>query len=345
MRRTVPLISVAAVAALVLTGCTGGGGTPTADDWANSPLNRYLAASWGGDLSEEEQERRYAEQQRQSEEIVAECMAEQGFDYKPVDYGGAVFYSSDGDEWNPDSREWVAQWGYGAVNWPGKQAMEEAPAPEDEWVDPNQDYVESLSGSEQQAYYEARYGPPQTEDELIEDGSYEWNWETAGCQGLAQNEVYGSQQLWNEDEFADLFAAMERLWQDIENDPRNVALDAEWSSCMADAGYSGFTRQYDAQQSIYDEMNVFWENGPEWDESLSEEEMTRIWEEYDKQIQKEMEPLAEKEVALALADLDCREKTDYRGQKMKIQFEIEEQFVSDHKAELEAFKAAAEQRG
>lgn len=345
MRRTVPLISVAAVAALVLTGCTGGDGTPTADDWANSPLNRYLSASWGGELSEEEQERQFAEQQRQSEEIIAECMSEQGFEYNPVDYSGGIFYSGDGEEWNPESREWVAQWGYGAVNWPGKQEMEEAPMPDEEWVDPNQDYVESLSESEQAAYYEALYGPQPTEEELNEDGSYEWNWENAGCQGVAQNEIYGSQDLWNDDEFADLFAAMERLWQDIENDPRNVELDAAWSSCMADAGYSGFTKQYDAQQSIYDEMNALWENGPEWDESLPEEEMNRIWEEYDKQVQEEMAPIAEREIALALADLDCREETDYRAQKLEIQFEIEEQFVNDHKAELEAFKAAAEQRG
>lgn len=345
MRRTVPLFTAVALAALALTGCTGGDGTPSADDWKNSPLNKYLASTWGGDLSEEEQQRRSNEQQMQVEELVAKCMTEQGFEYQPVDYSSMTSYGFNGDEWKPDSREWVSQWGYGAIDWPGKEEMEAQPPSEEEWVDPNQDYVASLSESEQAAYQEALYGPQPTEDQLNEDGSYEYDWENAGCQGTAQHEVYGSQSLWENEEFADLTEAMQKMYQDVENDPRNVELDEAWASCMADAGFTGFSKQWDAQQSIYDEQNKFWENGPQWDESKSDEENQQVFEDYQKQIDKEMEPLKEKEIELALADLDCREKTDYRGAKMKIQFEIEQRFVDDHKTELEAFKAAAEQHG
>jgi hypothetical protein len=44
-----------------------------------------------------------------------------------------------------------------------------------------------------------------------------------------------------------------------------------------------------------------------------------------------------------VADLGCREKTDYRQQQLKIQFAAEEQFIADHKEELDALKARAEQ--
>ncbi|WP_054683785.1 hypothetical protein [Microbacterium sp. No. 7] len=345
MRRPVPLIAVAAASLLVLTACSGDSKAPSTDDWQNSPLNQYLSSAWGGDLSEEEQQRKFTEEQNKIQELVAACMTEEGFEYTPFDQSASISFGSS-EEWNPESKEWVAQWGYGAVNWPGKTEMNE-PVDESEMpVDPNQEYVESLSESEQTAYWEALHGKGPTEDELNEDGSYEWNWETAGCYGAAQHEVYGEQNVWEDEQFADLNEAMSQMWSDIENDPRIVELDAEWAACMADAGHSGFTKQFDAQQSIYDEMNKFWEEGgPQWDDSLTEEENAKIFEDFNKEIEKQMEPLAEKEVELALADLECREKTDYRGEQMKIQFAIEEQFIADHKTELEAFKAAAEQRG
>ena len=346
MRRTAPIIATAALAALVLTGCSGGEDEPSPQDaWKDSPLNQYMSAAWGGDLSPEEQQRRFLDQQKEAEELAAQCMAEQGFEYQPVDRSSGVsFGSSDAEAWNPDSREWVSQWGYGAVNWPGQEEME-SPEPGEEFVDPNQDYVMSLSETEQAAYYEALYGPQPTEEELGEDGSYEYNWETAGCQGKAQHEIGGAQSLYESEEFADLFAAMEKLYQDVQNDPRMADLDAEWASCMTDAGHSGFSKQFDAQQSIYDEMNTYWESAPQPDPSMSEEEITAFYEEQEAQRKKEMEPIAEKEIDLALADLDCREKTDYRTSMMDIQFEIEQEFVDAHKTELEAFKAAAEQQG
>ena len=49
------------------------------------------------------------------------------------------------------------------------------------------------------------------------------------------------------------------------------------------------------------------------------------------------------EVELALADLDCREETDYTDRSTDIARDAEQQFVDDHRSELEAMKAAAEQ--
>ncbi|MFT3798635.1 hypothetical protein [Microbacterium sp.] len=313
-------LAAASVLALPLTACSGES-SPQSSAEEDSPLNAYLSAAWGGDLSEEEQQAYWSEQNTKREEITAACMSDLGWEYVPnVDNTVTV---SSGEEWQPDDREWVAQYGYGMINWPGQEETETEGT--EEYTDPNQDYVMSLSESEQTAYYADLYGAGPTEEELNEDGSYEWNWETAGCSGKASHEVDGDSP-WSDEQFVPLMEAISQLYTDAGNAPELSALNKEWADCMADAGYPGFAKQEDAQTSISDELNAYYENQTEWVED-----------------DPELAELAETEVDLALADLDCREKTDFRAQQAKVQRTLEEQFIEDHKAELEAFKAAAEQ--
>lgn len=320
MRTTAPLALAAAVLLTAgLTACSGpaSGGAP---DPVDSPLNKYMSAVWGGDLSEKEQQARFEKENKQREELIAECMAEEGFEYIPAVQNGGMVFS--GDEWKPEDREWVAQYGYGMVNFPGRD--EPVPADE-EWVDPNQDYVMSLSESEQQAYYETLSGPPIPEDQLNEDGSYEWNWETAGCHGYAQHEMEEQNPAMS-DEFEPLMKDIEEFWTETQESDAFDEINAEWSSCMADAGHSGYDTQADAQMQFNDELNEYYENQTEWVED-----------------DPELAELGEREVEIALADLECREKTGYRAAHAEIQFALEEEFIADHKAELDALKAAAEQ--
>lgn len=319
-RHTVLAALATAALALPLTACGGNGGAATGDGAADSPLTAYLSAAWGGDLSPEDQQQRFAEQQKKAEELQAACMSAQGFEYIPVD-SSAMMAASDGSEWKPEDREWVSQYGYGMVDWPGRDELNGAGT---EVTDPNQEYVLSLSESEQAAYYEALYGAGPTDDQLAEDGSYEWNWETAGCSGQAQHEVSGADP-WNADEFSTLIDAINELYSTLATNPALAAVDAEWSACMADAGQPGFATQPDAAASISDDLQAYYEKQTEQvssDPALVE--------------------LGQREIDLALIDLDCREKTDYRSKQQKATFALEEQFVTDHKAELEAFKAAAE---
>lgn len=314
-------VALAAASALVLplAACAPGDGT-TASPEELSPLTAYLSAGWGGDLDQEEQQAKFEEQQKKIEELQAQCMAELGFEYKPMDTTGGISYGG-GEEWKPDDREWVSQYGYGMVNWPGRDA---APVEETELVDPNQDYVASLSESEQAAYYEALYGPSPTEEELNDDGSYEWNWETAGCSGWAQHELNG-EDPWSSGEHQDLTDAINDFYAEMPNHPDLADLNAKWASCMADAGEPGFATQQEATDSISQELNAYYENQTEYIED-----------------DPALDELGEREIALALVDLDCREKVDYRAQYQKVTYALEEQFVADHKAELDAFKADAE---
>lgn len=324
MSRT-PLVAAPAVVlatALALSGCgllPGGDAELTYED---SPLSAYFNSQ--GDMSEDEMQAHFVEQQTKVEELVAACMAEEGFEYIPVDQsqnGGIVF---DGEEWDPESREWVEQYGYGAINYPGRDTQ---PDPGTEWVDPNQDYVESLSDSERNAYYEVLHGPQPTEEELNDDGSWEYDPENAGCYGSAQLDVQGTDPF-SSDEHKPLMDALNEFYTDLQNAPALSDLNAAWSTCMTAAGYSGFTAQFDAQNSVYEELNQYWET------------MTGEFVEDDP----ELLAIGEREIELALADLDCREETDYRQESLRIQFDLERAFIEEHKAELEALKAALDQQ-
>ncbi|MEI4272952.1 hypothetical protein TEK04_14585 [Klenkia sp. LSe6-5] len=330
-RRLTACLAAFGASAVVLAGCSSSpeGSGDAAEQ--TSPLSEYMSAVYGGDLSPEEQQAQYDEQNRQIEEMVADCMVEQGFEYIPNTSNGTVVSSGDDVVWEPDDREWVQQWGYGAVNSPwNDQPVDDS----QEYVDPNEDYVASLSESEQTAFYEALNGPSPTEEEMaaMEDGEYEYDWTTAGCYGAAQHEVYETQDPTQSEEFAPLMDAMDELWETTQRDPRTAELDAAWSACMDAAGHGGFATQADAQNSVYEKQNEL------YDAAAPAE-----GEEYVGPDQAAMDALGEEEVELALADLDCREETDYRQTAQDIQFELEEQFIADHKTELEALKAASEQ--
>lgn len=191
--------------------------------------------------------------------------------------------------------------------------------------DPNQEYVSSLSESEANAYYETLHGVPPTEEEIGEDGSYEYDWEQAGCYGWAQHEVSG-EDPYSSEEHKPVMEALNEFYATVQSAPELAELNDAWSSCMTEAGYSGFATQPEAQQSIYDELNEYYENmtGPyvEDDPALLE--------------------IGERELELALVDLDCRESTDYRQESLRVQFAMEEEFIQEHQAELDALKEALE---
>ncbi|SEM68355.1 hypothetical protein E3O25_15105 [Cryobacterium sp. TMT1-3] len=314
-RSRVTAVATAALLSLTLAGC--GGDTAAAKlDPAESPLSKYMSSMYG-DYDEDSM----IAQQNEQEELIATCMADEGFDYVPVDnsqYSGMM--SDDGEEYGTE--KWVAENGYGMSQSPEQIAEQQEQS--ESYVDPNQDYVMSLSETEQAAYYEVLSGVQPTEEEMSEDGSYEYNWETSGCQGFASHEINGDQP--SQDEHAALYDAMSAMYEAAQSSPAIVALDAEWATCMADAGYATFLKKADAQESISNDQNAIYENSAETGPD-----------------EQALADLREKELAVAMADFTCSEDLDYTEASTKVQFELEEQFIIDHKAELDALIADSEQ--
>ena len=319
-RRSVLAAASLATALTVTLSACADSTSSRSDEVAESPLEAYLGSVMGSELSPEEQEAENDELNRRVEEAVAECMTDQGFDYVPH----TTSMSADPDyEWLPDDRDWVAQYGYGVVDSPY--------ATSDEGLveeDPNTEYVESLSESEQEAYYEALHGPMPDEDEVVDEQA-EYDWTSAGCYGEAQHDSQSDQTALFE-EHDELFEKMGALYEDIESAPELVEANEAWSQCMTDAGQPGFARQTDARGSIEEASSDLW---AEIDDGAAEGDPD----------QSALDELADTEIELALIDLDCREETDFAGISAAASAEIEQRFIDEHKSELDALKADAEQ--
>jgi hypothetical protein len=295
-------------------------------------LDAYLGGLYGTGLSEEEQFLAFVAQQNRIEDLKAQCMTDQGFDYVPY-YSAGRTVADGASLFRQDDRAWVEEYGYGIIRDPVAEAQQAEGYKEP--VDPNLAYRDSLSESELAAYNEAEGGAPQEPafDAAGNEIIPEYRWEDAGCVGWAQHEVEITDPA-NAPEFAPLFEAVAAFSANLYWDGEAFAdIDAAWAACMADAGYPGLRQQRDAQTSFFaDYTQPFMDS---WDiNSNLRPQQSDGW-----------QALAEPEIVLALADLDCREATDYRNRYREIQFAAEEQFIADHQAEFDALRAAVEQGG
>ncbi|MBL3698588.1 hypothetical protein [Leucobacter luti] len=320
-----------AVAALTLTGCSGGDGgtgTPSLED---GPLSKYMTALWDGQEMTQEQ---FDKQNLETEEFVAACMAKEGFEYTPnTQNAGQVYNTEDMDGPEMGTEEFAKEYGYGIVNSPWiEQGMG---GTEEEYVDPNQDYVNSLSESEQTAYYETLSGPSLSEEEWAEieasEGGYSPDLSEQGCYGaaqLAQQEKSGNDmEMYEDPEFTDLFDSMNDVWTELYDEenpnPEMTKIDQSWAACMEESGYPDFTSPMAAQNVMYDEYNAL--GMPDGDEG-----------EYREPSKEDSDAFAKREIEVATADFACQTKTKYQEKQMKVQFALEQKFVDQHQAELDA---------
>lgn len=299
--------SLAAGAALVtlLAGCVPGqAGAP---DEEGSPLERMFEQIWGMDVPLEERERLWQLRAAETQELVATCMQKQGFEYVPV--VGEGFTAVSPDDWRPDDRAWVTEYGYGIVNAPGRdEPLSSEPAA----ADPNADYLASLSESEQAAFADVLYGTLQVDpgDSRSDD---------AGCYGWAQRQLGTTAfDLWETVEWQTLFEKTAELNRSVNEHPGVREVHDDWSACMADAGLV-YEKPADVAEPIYDALD-------EYHASRSDPDPT----------DPALAAIAGREVELALVDLDCRRSTDFEDRVRLIRHELEAAFVAEHQDEIDA---------
>ncbi len=324
-----PITAIAAAVALTLSGCSAT--SEKAPEMEEGPLGKYLSAlSEGEEWNEEDAEA----QNLKVEEAVAACMQKEGFEYEPDVQ--SMNFSSGEDEEGPQwgTKEFAEQYGYGVTDFPGREAMEESSSSQ-EYVNVNQEYIDALSESEQNAFYETLHGPQPTEEEwaeMEESGEgYSPDPSEQGCYGNAYLQVAeeegGSQAAWNDPEFAELFEAMSNVW-DQSGSEDVQKLDTEWASCMADAGYPDFKTSDDAQNSIYEAQNALYNY-----EELAEDEMP------EEPKKEDVDKVKKQEIELAVTDFECKQKVKYDETLAKASHAAEQKFVDEHKADLDALLA------
>lgn len=310
-------ISAALLAGLFLVaGCSGGTEDVASAEQDVGPLTAIMDATWG-----RYDQDYYDTTQIKIENLVAACMAAEGFEYIPDDTTGTGVIVNMDDFAGQDTKEWVAKNGYGMAMTLDKPIK---------WgVDPNAEYVASLSEAEVAAYHEALSGTNNFSMTEEETAAYLADWEGAGCRGAAEHEVRRDQEPFQDPQFEDIIAAMYEIPSSVRMDPRIVALAPRWADCMANAGYTGFSTPDDAAESVLKAQNELYEDGidPVTGIGPSDEDLAAF---------------RELEISTALTDFTCQEEVDWMKVTAEVTLELEEVFVTDNKATLDEFVAAVE---
>jgi len=332
----------------LLSACGGGEGSDSEAaglTFADSPISRALGVDFSNPADGQDQ---FAEQTRVAEEQIVECMAAEGFDYVAQTQSFEAVNNPFEEAMQLAPREFAEQFGWGMATLSGfDQAFEVG----QEFVDPNQDYVESLSDGEQQAYFETLHGvQPDIDFENLTDDeindAFE-NFEPSGCNSIAYEQIFsGENSVFGiYDELSDVF---EDMSDKVASDPRVVEFNSAWQTCIGESGYD-YSSQEDAMQALGQRSQELFESATfagdglaEADfEQMSEEELEAIFSQppdVDEELQAEIEA---DEIAFALVALDCGMSPPFLGQPqvlLEVQFELEQAIVNENQEVFDRYR-------
>lgn len=280
------------------------------------PLEALLATAGFGPLgaSPEENWEFATALHREREEFLAACMAEQGFEYIPNIQGSPVLIFPDTPP--PTGRAFYEQYGFGItvdrlISEQGMLSFNSDPL-----ADPNIPIIQAMSEAEQAAYHLAMNGP------FLGDGEIDLNTAT-GCFWEAIRATGGS----IPSEFDGIRAEINTFFNGVTSGlfPEFSQLNAEWRSCMADNGFTGFSTPATAADLLWEEHQAMLVHNP----------ATGMW---------EMEPaqlaaFSEREFLVATTSYDCQVKVSYEQRYNQIFFALQQVFLDQHRNELEAYVA------
>jgi len=286
-------------------------------------------------------------QHRAREEYIAACMAEQGFTYIPnVAAPPAVRYLA-----GPrlGTREFAERFGFGvAADFRGGQ---DATVQRDLTVSAeNLELLAAMSQVEREAWNEAYFGMLLTpvEPGTIRDAA------SFGCVERGLQVVAGWFQT-DIPEFSAIATEVGRFREAVAVHPHTLALNAEWANCMAAAGFGRLANPFQLESALWTEWTLLsdWSRLEEiiagWDWAalpdgppgwtVDEDGVGTLVLDADAAAS-----FQDREFALALADVDCREALDFDARALVINHQLQREFVDANRNELEAWATFVENR-
>jgi len=354
--------AVAGLASVLLTACSSGDKGATKSDTKRVSIASLMGAP---DYSTVDQ----AAIQQKTEEAVAKCMVAEGWEYIPVQYPEQDTSVTPTDE---DEIARIKREGLGITYYLLNDGANQL-ASDDPWstfVDPNQEYVNTLSEAERTANYASLYGTEEeiaaattTETDPTTGEEYQVQNGNLGCQGEAQTVANGGD-ITNSPKYWDAMQGYyDDLQQQVDSDPRMVKLNDAWSTCMKKAGYDYATQQdfwdkgQSALQSRADEVlgpDYYKDPTEGWSQdkideffaSATQDEIDALYKTTqtltaDQRTQ--LEAIFKDEVAVGLAEHTCSK--DLNAKSGDIYAEIEETFALAHEDELKAVAATLASEG
>lgn len=236
------LLAALAGATLLLSAC-GGDGTSTGGAPPGTTVSPIAQLMGWESLSPEEANQR----QLQVEELTAQCMREEGWEYAPVDWSTAATSPGGGPDQEEidlrtnDPEAYGKQYGYGIVRdyelydlpniESGDGSGPMATMVAQDFQDPNQPYVDSLTDAERDQYYASLNGDPSIWDGSNGDGWVQPSPDQMGCQGKSSAQVWGNEAQSD----PDVQERVNDYYANLEDDPRIQDAYADWRDCIGDA--------------------------------------------------------------------------------------------------------------
>lgn len=286
------------------------------------------------------------------EELVAACMAEEGFEYVPKDWreGGTLPEAAEESAGHAIAGDLriaaAARYGYGIST----QSRFETPEPTGGvGTDPNADRVAAMSDAERRAWDLALTGPGQGEESA--SGQEPYDWTRHGCVGRAAHEQdaerpeEAARRDFDDAAWSDLRDAIGALEESVPDDPRLAEVSARWSGCMNDAGYPGYAEPRDAVDDVIGRaMRITDEVGAAGIDVTTDDYLTDpAYLAQQAEIARLEAELATVEIAIATADVTCQVENDYERHYVETWIALQEEFYDEHRADLEAWLGAFEE--
>jgi hypothetical protein len=268
---------------LVAAGCGGGSdlasGGQAGDGKARTvdESGQKLPGTKEFGLTEEE----FAGHVEKVQGLIADCMAEAGFEYIPASVQQVALAQANVRKQgsNLAKKEYKEKWGYDVTT------RYENKVKKIELGSRNLRYIEGLSEADKIAYERTLYGddPNSTFAFTFDEEDFST---TGGCTRKAVEQVFTRQQLSaNYEHPKDVL---------IEADPRVVEANANWVACMQAHGYDGYLDQDEIIEEFEERFDAL--VGDQDPRTLRGAKLQKL-----KQMQRE-------EIAISLADLDCQIK-------------------------------------
>jgi hypothetical protein len=240
----------------------GGDGTDGGSGSLRTADAEYAVDMLLGLIPQEEMEAYWKAEEEQRQLAIQECMNEAGFEYA-LDVQAAFFDPMAG----LTPLEYAEQWGFGMWTMMDPESPMNAGA-DYEW--PNEDIVNALSTSEQNAWYEVNN---RCFTEAFAEG----------------DEVYRNPMVQQ---------ALDDFYTDVENDPRvQAALDG-WRDCMEAAGYP-----FASEQAMYDSVYGQGDDEEMW-ELQSQFFESEAWKP-ESEDHEQWQQLVDEEIGTAVANATC----------------------------------------
>lgn len=278
------------------------------------------------------------------EEVVAACMAEEGFEYTPTDWRAnpAALDEAPVGLVSADPVADAAVYGYGIST---TALIDEATEPTIV-EDPNADRVAAMSGAERRAWDLALNGPGQ--GEAYREGSEAYDWTRYGCLGRAahETEVDEPRPGFDDSAWSDLREDISVLEAGVWDDPRLTETHARWAACMAEAGYGGYTDARGPVEDVIERSMAIWDEvggGAPADPEALEDPADPAAVERQAEVARLQAELAQEEIALAVADSTCQVEVAFERAYTDTWIALQEEFYAAHQGDLDAGLAAFEE--